>query len=1149
MNLSFYSLSLQIYNKIFGALEIADLLNRIESNSSVLETCDWVKNDSNRTLILNGMEGSFRALLFSFLFKRNGGQWMFVLNDEESAAYFYYDLTQIIGSQDVFFYPVSYKGSKKYEDRKSDPGNEILRTEVLNRISHDGSDCIVVTHPQAISELVVATDVLKDNTFTIKKGDCLDTTQLSKKLFDLGFSRVDFVYEPGQYSVRGSIIDIFSFSSEYPYRLDFFGDEVESIRTFNVESQLSIEQKKFVTVVSDVHEEKNSTDSFLKFFHSSSIVSFYDFSFALDSIRQEEEVDNALSSTDFLHQVQQFRVMEFGGGSSNASGLKTNGLCHDDTEEVAFHVAPQPVFAKNFDLIADDFKNKTKDGYEICFLSDNKHQIDRLSAIFEDKGVNVSFLPIQKTLHEGFVDKDTHLCCYTDHQLFNRYHKYSLRSDRARDGQVALTLKDLNSFKVGDYVVHIDHGIGRFGGLIQVDNNGKKQEVIKLLYKNDDLLLVSIHSLHKIARYRGKEGEAPNINKLGTGAWQTLKERTKKKVKDIARDLIALYAKRREEKGFAFSPDTFLQTELESSFIYEDTPDQLKTTRDVKQDMERDLPMDRLVCGDVGFGKTEIAIRAAFKAVCDNKQVAVLVPTTVLALQHYKTFTERLKSFPCRVEYLNRSRSSKDVSEILRNLADGNVNILIGTQKILGKGVKFKDLGLLVIDEEQKFGVSVKEKIKQMKVNVDTLTMTATPIPRTLQFSLMGARDLSVISTPPANRYPIQTELHTFNEKVIQDAIRYEMDRNGQVFFINNRVQNLPEIKALINRLVPEARVAIGHGQMKGEDLEKIIVDFLDYEYDVLLATTIVESGIDISNCNTIIINNAHNFGLSDLHQLRGRVGRSNRRAFCYLLAPPLKAVTPEARRRLQAIESFSDLGSGFSIAMQDLDIRGAGNLLGAEQSGFIADLGYETYQKVLNEAVEELKVDEFSDLYADEDADNKGGNDGNASQKSNTNNKGKTTALQYVTDCQVETDMELTFPSGYIENVSERMNLYRELDNVRDERELQKFGERMIDRFGPLPQQTKNLLKLVRVRWVAQRLGFEKLTLKQNRMVGYFISNEESLYFQSDSFGRILNYLQNHIERCKLRENQGKKSILFSDVTDVDDAFSILQQVETTQP
>lgn len=1099
-------------------MEIIELLNRFSLSNQIVAVDEWTKGKEKK-LNIKGVEGSLRSLLFSCLYQKGQQRLFVVMNDSESAAYFYHDITQLLGEQDVYFYPSSYKSSVKYDQQRQDAGNEILRTEVLNCLESQDSHFLIVSYPEALTELVVKTEVLKEKTFEVRVGESVDSSFMIQMLLEYGFSRVDFVYEPGQFSVRGSIIDIYSYSCEYPYRIDFFGDEVDSIRTFEVESQLSKEKKEKIAIVPNIHDKQVVSDSILSFLPEQTILSFFDYQFTTEMLANVcetvEEKSQFIDFESFVKQIHSFRLVDFGGH-----------CCLKEASQILFHSSPQPAFNKNFDLIADEFERRIAEHYTICLLSDNKHQIDRLDSIFKDKGLNILFTPVLKALHEGFVDEDTHLCCYTDHQIFDRYHKYSLRSDRARSGQASLTLKDLNSFKPGDYVVHIDHGVARFGGLIQVDVNGKKQEVIKLLYKNDDLLLVSIHSLHKISKYKSKEGSEPTINKLGTGAWQTLKERTKKKVKDIARDLIALYAKRREEKGYAFSPDTFLQSELEASFIYEDTPDQLKTTREVKQDMERDLPMDRLVCGDVGFGKTEIAIRAAFKAVCDNKQVAILVPTTVLALQHYKTFSDRLKDFPCKVDYLNRSRSAKDVKKIINELKEGTINILIGTQKVLGKEVKFKDLGLLIIDEEQKFGVSVKEKIKQMKVNIDTLTMTATPIPRTLQFSLMEARDLSIINTPPPNRHPIQTELHTFNEDVIRDAIRYELERNGQVFFINNRVQNLPDIAALIHRLVPEARVAIGHGQMKGEDLEKIVMDFLDYEYDVLLATTIVESGIDISNCNTIIINNAQNFGLSDLHQLRGRVGRSNRRAFCYLLAPPLTSVTPEARRRLQAIESFSDLGSGFNIAMQDLDIRGAGNLLGAEQSGFIADLGYETYQKILNEAVSELKVDEFSELYQEENPDR--------------NNE-----LQFVSDCQVETDLELTFPSDYVENISERMSLYRELDNVRDEEELKAFETKLEDRFGALPPQTVNLMLLVRLRWIAMSLGFEKLTIKQNRMAGYFVQSENSPYFQSEAFGKILNYFQSHVERCKLRDVAGKRSILFVDVNDVRTAYDILQKVE----
>ena len=1094
-------------------LDINDLLNLFSSHSVIRNVGKWCAG-TEKNLTLKGLEGSLCALLFSQLRVNDGKSLFIISDDEESAAYLYHDIAQLIGEETVFFYPASYR---RVDNEQKDAANEVLRTEALDRIN-SGGPFIMVSFPEAIAERVVDSAELNGKTLKLNVGESIDTDFIIQVLCEYGFSRVDFVYEPGQFSVRGSIIDVFSFSCEYPYRIDFFGDEIESIRTFDIENQLSLEKKENISIISNIHESASSAVPVFSLLGKETLLCFHDYQFTFgklcDLVDSIEQKDLFIDDKTFIEESSRFKRISFGGHNA-----------WDKAPCISFESSPQPVFNKNFDLVSKDFRTKADEGYSVYVLSDNLHQTDRLANIFEDRGDNISFTPIRKTLHAGFIDHTLHICCYTDHQIFDRYHKYSLRSDKARSGQLSLTLKELQDFKPGDYVVHIDHGVGRFAGLIQVNVNGKKQEVIKLLYQNEDILLVSIHSLHKISRYKSKEGDEPRINKLGTGAWQTIKERTKKHVKDIARDLIALYAKRREEKGFAFSHDSFLQSELEASFLYEDTPDQVKTTADVKHDMEQDIPMDRLVCGDVGFGKTEIAVRAAFKATVDNKQVAIMVPTTVLALQHYKTFSDRLKDFPVKVDYLNRSRSAKDVKRIIHELEQGEINILIGTQKILSKEVKFKDLGLLIIDEEQKFGVSTKEKIKQMKVNVDTLTMTATPIPRTLQFSLMGARDLSVINTPPPNRYPIQTELHTFSEKVIQEAIQYEMDRNGQVFFINNRVQNLNEIAALIKRLVPEARVAIGHGQMKGEELEKIILDFLDYEYDVLLATTIVESGIDISNCNTIIINEAQNFGLSDLHQLRGRVGRSNKRAFCYLLAPPLTNLTTDARRRLQAIESFSELGSGFNIAMQDLDIRGAGNLLGAEQSGFIADLGYEAYQKVLNEAIAELKADEFSELYEEQ-------------------GKGENTAQTYVTDCQIETDMELTFPSDYIENVSERMSLYRELDNVKDEKELTAFADRLRDRFGAIPSQTESLLQLVRLRWVALNLGFERLTLKQGRMTGYFIQADDSPYYQTEVFGRILTYLQEHAVRCKIRETGDKRSIQFLDVDSVEEAYRILSNI-----
>lgn len=1066
---------------------------------------------------VKGLEGSFRSLLFASIYKRRDVPMVIVLNDAEEAAYFYHDMVQLVGADDVLFFPSSYKRSIRYGE--VDSSNEILRTEALDRLWTEGGPVVLVSYPEAVAEKVISSAGLRGKTLPLAVGESVGSETVIETLKEFGFERVDFVYEPGQYSVRGSLIDVFSYSNEYPYRIDFFGDEIDSIRTFDIETQLSKEKKEKISVISDIHNAEKEAVSLLKFCRQDSVWAFANFTFLSDRIREIEEETQSVEVLPFdlfLSEIETFKKIEF-CETSSFKGL----------ESFVFESSPQPPFNKNFDIVAENFAKMRSLGYEIFVLSDNSRQTDRLKSIFEDRGdQNTNFSPVLKTLHSGFVDHTLKFCCYTDHQIFDRYHKYSLVSDRARKGRVALSLKELNSFQPGDFVVHIDHGVGRFGGLIMMDVNGKKQEVIKLLYQNDDLLFVSIHSLHKISKYKSKEGEPPRINKLGTGAWQSLKERTKKKVKDIARDLILLYSKRRAEKGFAFSADSFLQSELEASFIYEDTPDQLKATQDVKRDMERDLPMDRLVCGDVGFGKTEVAIRAAFKAVADNKQVAVLVPTTVLALQHFKTFSERLKDFPCRVDYLSRSRTGKAVRQVVKDLADGQINILIGTHKIIGKEVKFKDLGLLIIDEEQKFGVSVKEKIKQMKVNVDTLTMTATPIPRTLQFSLMGARDLSIISTPPPNRYPVQTELHPFNEDVLRDAIRYELDRNGQVFFVNNRIQNLQELKNLILRLVPDARVAIGHGQMDGEELEKIILDFVDYEYDVLIATSIIESGIDISNCNTILINNAQNFGLSDLHQLRGRVGRSNRRAFCYLFSPPLSTLTQEARRRLQAIESFSDLGSGFNLAMQDLDIRGAGNLLGAEQSGFIADLGYETYHKILNEAVAELKGEEFADLYQDE-------------------TECVADEIEYVSDCQIDTDMELRLPDSYVESVTERMSLYRELDNIKREEDLSAFESRLVDRFGPMPEAALNLMLLVRSKWIAVRLGFERLVLKNGKMIAYFIEAEDSPYFQSSAFGKILEYFQNHVERCQLKEVNGKRSVVFADVKSVTVVFDILSSID----
>lgn len=1090
---------------------------------------------SIKTIFLKGTHASCASLFASGFVKSSPGVYLYILDDQEEAGYFYHDMVQVNGEEDILFYPSSYRRTIKYGQK--DAGNEILRTEVLSRLEKR-DPVTIVTYPDALAEKVVTRQQLTDNTVRVKVGQDIEVDSLVKELTDLGFERVDYVYEPGQFATRGSIVDVYSFASEYPYRIDFFGDEVDSIRTFEVETQLSKEKKQLVQIVPELAQTVDNAISFMDFIPEETVVWVKDLLWVREQLQKihddaisplakeayegdpKDLIDlerRLLDGEEFAKRVFDFRRVEF--------GTKPVGVPQATLE---FNISVQPIFHKNFDLVAETFTNYLKEGYQLFICSDSVKQTDRLKDIFEERGDAITFTPVDKTLHEGFVDHTLRYCIFTDHQLFDRFHKYNLRSDKARSGKVTLSLKELNQFEMGDYVVHIDHGIGRFAGLVRIPNGDTTQEVIKLVYQNDDVVFVSIHSLHKISKYKGKEGEAPRISKLGTGAWEKIKERTKTKIKDIARDLIKLYSQRKQEKGFRYSPDSFMQHELEASFLYEDTPDQLKATQDVKGDMESDRPMDRLICGDVGFGKTEVAVRAAFKAVADNKQVAVLVPTTVLAYQHFQTFKKRLEEFPCKVDYLSRARTAKDTSRILKELAAGDINILIGTHKIIGKSVKFKDLGLLIIDEEQKFGVSVKEKLRQLKVNVDTLTMTATPIPRTLQFSLMGARDLSVIQTPPPNRYPIQTEVHTFNEDVIIEAINFEMSRNGQVFFVNNRIQNLGELKDLITRNIPDCRVCIGHGQMKPEELEHIIFDFVNYDYDVLLATTIVESGIDIPNANTIIINQAQNFGLSDLHQMRGRVGRSNKKAFCYLLAPPLSSLTPEAKRRLQAIENFSDLGSGIHIAMQDLDIRGAGNMLGAEQSGFIADLGYETYQKILAEAVSELKNDEFADLYTEEI---KAGED-------------KLSGDQFVDECNVESDLELLFPNEYIPSSSERMLLYRELDKLEKDEDVEAFKSRLVDRFGKIPPEGEELILIVPLRRLAKHLGIEKVFLKGGKMNLYFVSNLESPYYQSQAFDKIISYMTSNPRQCNLREQRGKRSMSVKNIHDVHTAVRILQEI-----
>ena len=1093
----------------------------------------FVQNRKQQRLHITGLQGSATALLLAIL-PDCGTTSLLIANDAEEAGYLYHDLTQIRGDEQVAFFPSGYKRALKYG--QPDPAAEILRTDTINRLQQSATPLIVVTYPDALCEKVADNEELDKNTLRVKRGTKCDITTIADFLIEYGFERVDYVYEPGQFALRGSIIDVYSFSSDLPYRIDTFGDEIESIRAFNIDTQLSQDPVDEIAVIPDLQLSNDNGISLLQFIAADTLLAVKDLPWVLERMRHisteslaqqlliTEEGDmnvkeRVIDVEEFARKILDFKRIDYGPKSIEGKSAS----------RLEFNCAPQPVYRKNFDFVSESFLELLRDGYTINILSDSEKQTQRIAHIFEDRGDDIPFTPVIKTLHEGFIDRELKICFFTDHQIFDRYHKYRLRSEKARSGKLALSLKELRQFEVGDYIVHIDHGVGKFGGLFRTEMNGTMQEVIKLIYANDDILFVSIHSLHKLAKYRAKEGVPPRVNKLGTGAWERMKEKTKSKMKDIARDLIKLYARRCNEKGFSFSPDTFMQHELEASFIYEDTPDQLKSTAEVKADMERDRPMDRLICGDVGFGKTEIAIRAAFKAACDNKQVAVLVPTTVLAFQHYQTFSERLKEFPVKISYLSRARSSAQIKETLAGLADGSVNIVIGTHRLIGKDVKFKDLGLLVIDDEQKFGVAVKEKLKQMRVNVDTLTMSATPIPRTLQFSLMGARDLSAITTPPPNRYPIQTEVHNFNEDIIREAVNFELSRNGQVFIISNRIQQLYELERLVHRLAPGARTIVGHGQMDPEELERAILGFADYEYDVLIATTIIESGVDMPNTNTIIINNAQNFGLSELHQLRGRVGRSNKKAFCYLLTPPMRELTADARRRLQAIESFSELGSGIHIAMQDLDIRGAGNLLGAEQSGFIADLGYETYQKILKEAVLELKNEEFSDLYA-----------------SNTPDDEQET---YVTDCQIESDLELLFPEDYIPGAAERISLYQELDNMEKESDIQNFSARLRDRFGRIPHEGEELIRVVTLRRMAKQLGLEKVVLKQSKMLLYFMPDDSSHYFQSPSFGKIIAYLQQYPRRCQLREIKGRRSIAITQVDSVKCGMEILQDILATTP
>ncbi len=1132
-------------------MQLTELLGLVVKHPVTLALHKIVSERKPRLTHVKGLQASAAPVVFASLTKGKKTAkrpYLFILNDEEEAGYFYHDLTQLLGDEQVLFYPSAYRRAVKYAQR--DAANEILRTETLNRLAQQGREAqmlLVVTFPEAVSERVSPPQTMEQHTMEVKVGGQYDLVELAKRLTDLGFNRTDYVYQPGEFAVRGSILDVYSYASEYPFRIDFFGDDVESIRTFEVQTQLSKEQKQAVSIVPDTESSPGGAElvPFTDYLPDDTLLVTKDLGFVHDRIeqtyaegfarqaQQEQEASSEMEEAQQRQRLQKELLLISGEtflrGVSSLQRIGIGTKIEGKPEAtLQYNLKPQPLYHKNFEMLRAHLSQYKADGYQNYILADSAKQTERLQNIFDElQTASRLFTPVERTLHEGFVDLDLRLCLFTDHQIFDRFHKYNLKSDHARDAKMALSLKELMQFEPGDYVVHIDHGVGRFAGLVRMPGtDGELQEMIKLLYKNEDAVYVSIHSLHKVSKYKGKEGEPPRVSALGTGAWEKLKDRTKKKIKDIARDLIRLYSQRKEEKGFAFSPDSFMQHELEAGFAYEDTPDQLRVTQEVKRDMESPRPMDRLVCGDVGFGKTEIAVRAALKAAADNKQVAVLVPTTVLALQHYKTFASRLKDFPVRVDYLTRARTSAQTKALLADLAEGRINILVGTHKLIGKSVHWHDLGLLIIDEEQKFGVAVKEKLRQLKVNVDTLTMSATPIPRTLQFSLMGARDFSVIQTPPPNRRPIQTEIHTFSHEMIAEAVNFEMSRNGQVYIVTNRVAALPNLQNLVQKYVPDARVAIGHGQMPPDKLEEIVTGFVNYDYDVLISTTIVENGIDVPNANTIIIDAAHHFGLSDLHQMRGRVGRGSRKAFCYLIAPPLALLPDESRRRLEAIENFSDLGSGIHIAMQDLDIRGAGNLLGSEQSGFIADLGYETYQKILAEAVTELKNDEFADLYADE---------------------AKRTQLSgemFVDDCTVDCDLHAYFPETYVPGDTERMLLYRELDSLNTDEQIAAFRQRMEDRFGTLPPEGEELLRIVPLRALGRKLGAERLTLKGRRMTLSFVSNVNSPFYQSDTFGRIIQFATTSYSRCKLDESRGHRRMIVNDVPSVECALTTLRRI-----
>jgi transcription-repair coupling factor (superfamily II helicase) len=1113
-------------------LEVKDLLTLYGGDSYInLLMSQLASHEEDQAHIqIKGLTGSLDAIIAATIFQKTKGPCLYVLSDREEAAYFQNDLQGLLGKTEVLFYPTSYKRPYQYED--IDNANILMRGEILNRLNLAKPGSIqIVTYPEALFEKVISKKSLKANTFSVKVGEKLDPSFLAEFLHSYDFEITDFVFEAGQFSVRGGIIDVFSFANEHPFRIELFEDEVESIRSFDPDTQLSIETAKQINIVPDIQQKlsQETQESFLDFFPKNTTLWMKDVELTLEVIEKcfekAERIKEEIIAGDIqvisdpqhryetrrgiLNHFKKFKSVEFG----KRFYFKTEN-------RINYVSKPQPPFNKDLKRLLDDLAENQSKGFTNIISAEQPKQLDRLERIFADLDPFMKFRPLIISLKSGFIDENLKIACYTDHQIFDRFHKYRLKDKFSKSK--AITLKELKSLHPGDFVTHVDYGIGRFAGMERKDVNGKEQEAIRLIYRDNDLLYVSVHNLHKIAKYTGKEGTPPAMSKLGSPEWENKKSKVKKQLKDIAHELIALYAKRRQAAGFEFSPDNYMQAELESSFLYEDTPDQASATSNVKDDMEKPYPMDRLVCGDVGFGKTEIAVRAAFKAVCDSKQVAILVPTTILAMQHYKTFAERLQDFPARVGYINRFKTTKQIKETLKEAEEGKIDILIGTHRILNKDVKFKDLGLLIVDEEQKFGVKAKDRLKEMRINVDVLTLTATPIPRTLHFSLMGARDLSVIATPPPNRQPVTTEVHTFSEEFVRDAISYEVQRGGQVFFVHNRVSDIESIANIIMRLVPEVRIGIAHGQMDGDRLEKVMVNFIEGEYDILVSTNIIESGIDIPNANTIIINSAHMFGLSDLHQMRGRVGRSNRKAFCYLLTPSVSTLPSDSRKRLQTLEEFSDLGDGFKVAMRDLDIRGAGNLLGAEQSGFVNDLGYELYHKMLDEAVQELKNNEFKDLF----------------QSTITLPK------KMLPDCQIETDFATLIPDNYVKNITERLSLYTRLDVIELEEELHHFEKEIIDRFGPLPREVKDLLKMVRLRWDAERLQFEKLTLKNNTMKGYFVTTQNDEFFQSSKFGKVIDYVKQNPKTCALKDQKGKLILICEEVHSINQAQRILSEL-----